>query len=159
MVRGRVVGSGVVRSRLVGRGRVVRSGLVGGGGVVRSGLGISVILDISDKARVIINSVGHGLGTAVGEEDGVLAVGVVAIPVLVSLEVGAGVVIMDSVAVVVVGRGVVVLRGGVVGGRLVGRGRVVGSRGIGSRGVGRGSRGNSHDSGEGSDDLRKERTH
>ena len=64
-------------STFLGVGRPVGGGggLVGGGLV---GLGVAVVLDVSDVAGVAVDGVGHGLGAAVGEEDGVAAVGVVA---------------------------------------------------------------------------------
>ena len=71
------VGGGVVG----GRGRVVGGGggVVGGrgGGVV--GLGVTLVLDVSDVAGVVVgDGVGHDLAAAVGKKDGVAAVGGVA---------------------------------------------------------------------------------
>ena len=70
------------------------------GGLVR--LGITVGRDIGDVARVVNDGVSHGLG-AVGEEDVVLAAGVMVVAVLLGTEVDAGVVVVDGVVVLVVG--------------------------------------------------------
>ena len=115
------------------------SGGVGGlGGNVR--LDISRVGDIGDVAGVGVgNVVPHSLDAAVGESHGVLAVGGVAIPGLVLLEVGAGVVVVDGVGVVVDG-GAVLVGGAGVGG------------GVGGNGAGRGGGGGSgqeKNSGEG----------
>ena len=140
-----VVGRG---SGLVGRGGLVL-GLSLVGGLVLGVLSLALILDISDVARVaILDSVGDDLGPAVGKGNTVLAVGGIAIPSLILAEVGARVVILNTVLVGVGGRLV-------IGGLLVGRGGLVG----GSRGVGRGrgigeSTGNSHEGGDGNEGLK-----
>ena len=161
MVRGRGIGGRVVGSGLVGRGRVVGSGLVGRCRVVGSRLvggrlvllGIALVPDIGNIARVgITNSVGHNLGAAIGKGNTVLAVGGIAVALLVGLEVGASVVISNSIAILVLGGLLLVGRGRVVGGGGVGRGRVVGGRGVGS---GRGSNGGSHEGGEGKEGLKQ----
>ena len=102
---GRLVGggSGLVRSR---------GGLVGGGG-----LGVSLVLDIGNVARVgISDSVLDDLGAAVGEEDGVSAVGGVAVTGLGGIKGEVGVLIVDGVLVLVVHGGILVDGGGGVGG-------------------------------------------
>ena len=125
----------VSRCRLVGRG-----GLVGR-------LGVAGVLDIGDVARVVISdSVGDSLGAAVGEEDVVLAVGGIAVTVLLGAEEDTVVVILgiNTVLVGVEGGGLLVGRSRGIGGRgaplvdsvvsgggLVSRGRLVG-RGGGS---------------------------
>merc|ERR1719188_1348566 len=103
------------RGGLVSRGRV-GSGLVGRG----MGLSVARVLDISDIAGVVISdSVGDSLGAAVGEEDVVLAVGGIAITVLTGAEEDTVVVILgiNTVLVGVVGGGLLVGRGGGIGGR------------------------------------------
>ena len=92
-----------------------------GAGVVGLVLGLTLIPDISNIARVgISNVVGHNLGAAIGKSHTVLAVGGVVVAGLVGSEVGARVVIVDSVGVVVDGRAIIsglrVVGGGVRGG-------------------------------------------
>jgi hypothetical protein len=129
---------------VVGRG----SSLVGG--LVLGVLGLSLVLHISDVARVgISNSVGDNLGPAVGKLNAVLSVGGVVVAVLIGSKVGARVAILDSISVVVDSRAIIRRLSMVSWGRgMVSRGRGVvgsGSRGVvgsGSRGmVGSGSRG------------------
>ena len=121
--------------------------------MIRGRLGIALVPHISDVARVGIgNVVGNNLGAAIGKSNTVLASGGVVVTVLVGSEVGASVVISNSIAVLVhrgsiisglmVRRSRLVSRGGVVRSRgrlvrsgLVSRGRVVRS---GSRLVDRG---------------------
>ena len=118
----------------VGRGGLVRSRLVGsrlvGGGLVGSGLvlivaGLTLVGHISDVARVGIgDGVGHNLGAAVGKDNTVAAVGGIAVTGLVGIKVNLGVVVLDSVGVLVLG-GLLIGRL-LVGGRLVRRSRLVG---------------------------------
>ena len=140
MIRSRPVD----RSRLVGGGRSVFGGrLVGRGRLVF--LGVSRVLNISNISGVSIsNGVSHSLGTAVGEEDTVLAIGGISVPGFFLVEVNSGIVIIDSVGVVVVG-----------GFFLVGRGGFV--RGLGISGSVRGivSGGHSQDSRESQESLQR----
>ena len=130
--RGRLVsGSGLVGSRLVGLGLVLRVG------------GLALVLDIGNVAVVVVSGVGHGLDTAIGKVDLVGARDGLAVSGLLGVELGAGVVIRDSVLVsvglgglVILGLRVVGSRGGVVGGG-------VGSKGGGHEG-GKNNEGN-HD--------------
>ncbi len=134
------MGGGVGGGRGVGGGGVVGSGLVGGLGLglVDGVLGLTLVPHISDVARVAIGDrVSDNLGAAVGKGNTVLAVGGIAVTVLILVEVGAGVVVLDSV-LVVVHRGSVLILGSVVGG-----GGLVVSRGGGGV-VGGGPVGNSH---------------
>lgn len=72
-------------------------GGLGGRGV---GLGLAGVGNIGHVARVgISHVVPHGLDAAVGESHAVLALGRVTISLLVLVKVGAGVVIIDSIAV------------------------------------------------------------
>ena len=113
---------GVVGGRLVGRSGVV--GLV---------LGLSLVPDIGNVARVGIgNIVGHNLGAAIGKSNTVLPVGGVVITVLVLGKVGARVVISHSIAILVDSRAIVGLSMSTMG-RLVGRSRVVSRLGSVSR--------------------------
>ena len=100
---------GLVRGggRLVGGGLgLVRSG---GGLVGSGGLGVSLVLDIGNIARVgISNGVLDNLGAAVGEEDGVSAVGGVSVTGLGGIKGEVGVLVLDGVAELVVDRGVLV---------------------------------------------------
>ena len=136
----------------------------GGGGVVRglvvvslvAGLvvvgvvGLALVPHIGDVAGVaVVDLVGDDLGPAVGKGDAVLAVGGIAVPVLVLAKVGARVVILNTILVGV-------SSGLVISGLLVGRGGLVGSRGI-SRGRGRvvgESAGSGHEGRDGNEDLK-----
>merc|ERR1712038_1768208 len=95
MMDGGLVGSGMVGSRLVVRGR-------------------ALVLDVHHVAGVGIGSVVvHNLGAAVGEEDAVVASGGVAVALLISTElhvVAIGVCGINTVLVSVVGLGGLVLR-------------------------------------------------
>merc|ERR1719361_693430 len=98
--------------------------MVGGlGGVV--GLlvlrvvGLALIPHISDVATVSVSDlVGDDLGPAVGKGNTVLAIGGIAIPVLVLTKVGARVAVLNTVLVVVGSRLI-------IAGLMVGRGRLV----------------------------------
>ena len=83
-------------------------GLVGGFGF---GLvvvfGLAGVLDISDEARVTIDVVRDGLTTTIGKNDEVFSLGVVSVAVLRVTEVQVGVVVLDGVVEVVVGRALV----------------------------------------------------
>merc|ERR1719422_1236332 len=123
-----VVGRG---SGLVGRGGLVL-GLSLVGGLVFGVLGLALVLDISNVARVtILDSVGDNLGPAVGEGNTVLAVGGIAVPSLVLAEVGSRVAVLNTVLVGV-------SSGLLIGGLLVGRGRLVGRGGLVGGGRSRG---------------------
>jgi hypothetical protein len=69
------------------------------------GLGVdslSLVRDVGNVARVgVCHRVGDDLGAAVREGHAVLAVGSVVITVLVCLEVGSGIIVVDAVVVVV----------------------------------------------------------
>jgi hypothetical protein len=117
--RGRLVGRS--RGRLVGRsrGRLVgwsRGGCVGGfgGGLVGVVVGHSFVGHISDEARVTINTVDNTLDAAVGKLDGVLAMSLVSITLLLLLEVLVivAVLVVHIVGKVVEGSGVGVVRVG-----------------------------------------------
>ena len=141
-------------------GRLI-GGLVGSvdrlGGIGRlllGVLGLALVGHICDQARVGIgNSVGHSLDAAIGKGNTVRARGSIAITVLLLVEVNAGIVVLDSVVVVVDrgSSGLLIL--GLVGGPGVLRG-LVGCGLVGRRGrlVGK------SDSSEGKDDkgLEKE---
>ena len=65
-------------------------------------LGNTLVLDISNIARVgISNIVGHNLGAAIRKSNTVLAIGSIAIPVLIGSKVRARVVISDSISILV----------------------------------------------------------
>jgi len=91
---------------------------VGGGGLALRCVGHSLagVLHVGDEARV---GVGHRIGDrlrpAVGQQDGVRAAGQVAIARLLSLVLGAGIVVVDGVAVRIRGRLAVAVIAGVVG--------------------------------------------
>ena len=144
---------------MVGRGRGVvgrRMSLVGG--LVLVVVGLTLVSDIGDVARVaIVDLVGDDLGPAVGKGNAVLAVGGIAIPVLILAEVGTRVAVLDTVLVVVgsglVMSGLMVGRGrGVVGGSVVDRGSLVDSMVHGGSMV---TEGNGPKGSESNEDLRK----
>ena len=112
VVRGGVVGRGVVGGRcgvVRGRlGRVVGSRGMVGGGVVGGGLvrcvrlvvGLALVPDVGDVSGVVVGVVGDDLGATVGEGDAVLAADdAVLVLGLLLVEVGAGVLVLDSVLV------------------------------------------------------------
>ncbi len=114
----------------------VGDNLGGVGGNVGVVVGLTLVPHISDVARGSIgNVVGDNLGAAIRKNNTVLAVGGIVVAVLVGSEVGARVVIGNSVLEVV-------HRGGIIGGLMVGRavsgglvgggGGVVGRSGVGS---------------------------
>ena len=109
MVDRGVVGRGLVDGGMVGRG-LVGSGMVGSRLMVR---GLAFVLDIHNIAGVAIGGVvGHNLGTAVREEDAVVAVGGVAIAFLISTKlhvVAIGICGINAVLVSIVGLGGLVL--------------------------------------------------
>merc|ERR1719392_323412 len=134
---GLVDGLGVVHG-FVDDGLVDRLGVVAlavDGGVDGGVGGLALVLHVHDVARVGIGSVvGDNLGTAIGEEDTVLAIGGVAIPGLVGAKVNlsvVGVLSVDAILVLIVGRAVLGLfvGGGVVGGLMDG-----GAKGDGEEG-------------------------
>merc|ERR1719245_2799354 len=113
--------------------------------------GLALVLHVHDVARVGVGSVvGDNLGTAIGEEDTVLAIGGVAIPGLVGAKVNlsiVGVLSVDAILVLVVGRSVLGLfvGGGVVGGLMDG--------GVVGGGVHVGAKGDGQEGGKGDEDL------
>ena len=122
--------------------------LGGVGGNVGVVVGLTLVPHISDVARGSIgNVVGDNLGAAIRKNNTVLAVGGIVVAVLVGSEVGARVVIGNSVLEVVHRGGIIggLMVGRAVSGGLVGRGRGVIGRGrvglVGRSGgmVGRGS--------------------
>ena len=97
--RGRVVRG---RSRVVGSGSRV-SGLVGFGFVFGVD-GFTRVFDISDVSRVVIgNLVGDGLDTAIGQSNVVFAMSGISITSFGGSKVGSGVIISNSIGVVVSG--------------------------------------------------------
>ena len=108
--------SSVIGSSLVGD----RSRTVGG---------LALIPDISNIARVSISHIiGDNLGAAIGKSNMVLAVGGVVVTGLVGAKVGARVVIVHSIGILVDSR--TIIRGLMVGSRLVGGSRSVVGRGM-----------------------------
>ncbi len=100
------------RSRLVGRlGLVALLGFVG---LLRLVAGLALVLHISNIARVLIgNGVVDSLGATVGEENPVGALGAVAIALLLLAKVERatiGIVVLNTVSVLVVGGTLLVLR-------------------------------------------------
>ena len=130
---GRLVGGLVA---LLGVGGLV-AGLVAG--LVLVVLGLTGVGDVSNGARVgVVHTVGHRLGTAVGQHNRVRSLGGVAVTRLLGVELGLVVsVSVDVVVEVVLGRLVVALL--VVGSRLVGRLGLVGRPGPVGRAVGGGN--------------------
>ena len=148
-------GLGVV-DWLVDDGLVDRLGVVAlavHGGVDGGVGGLALVLNVHDVARVGVGSVvGDNLGTAIGEEDTVLAVGGVAIPGLIGTEIDlsvVGVLGVNAILVLVVGRAVLGLfvGGGVVGGLMDG--------GVVGGGVHVGGEGDGQEGGKGDEDLKK----
>ena len=83
-----VVGS---RGRLVGRGVL---------GLIGSILGLTLVPDISNIARVAIgNRVGHNLGATIGKNNTVFTRGGISVPLLVLSKVGSRVAVSHSVVV------------------------------------------------------------
>ena len=134
---GVVRGSWLVRrSGLVGGGRLVSRGrVVLGGRFVRRFVvivfGLSAVGNVSNITAVSIDSVFHGLGTAIRQQNVVRTVSGITISGFILTEVKSSIVILDGI-VVVVGRvgifvfGFMVGWGGFVrGGRLVGWGRAI----------------------------------
>ncbi|TRY79340.1 hypothetical protein TCAL_16048 [Tigriopus californicus] len=76
--------------------------------VVRGGFTIAIILDISQITSVVIGGVGHSLGATIGKKDTVLTLGTMTIAVLIGLEIGATVIVMDSIPIVVVSGSIMV---------------------------------------------------
>ena len=113
-----MVGEGLVGGRLlVGRGMGVVF-------LLRGVLGLSLVLDISNVARVVIgNGVGHSLDPAIGKGHTVSAVGGITVLGLISLEVNILVLISNGIAELV---GFILVDGLLVGlGGMVGSGLVV----------------------------------
>merc|ERR1719468_832779 len=98
-------------------------------------VGLTSVLHISNIARVIVSHVvGDGLGSAIGQQNVVVTVGSVPITGLLLAVMKTGIVILDSVTVLVMGGSFMVRRGGVsIGGGVVDRGMV--DRGMVDRGM------------------------
>ena len=124
---------GVVRrSGLVGRGRLISRGrLVSRGRVVLGGrfvrrfmvivFGLSAVGNISNITAVSIDSVFHGLGTAIRQQNVVGTVSGITISGFILTKVKSSIVILDGISVVVSGVGVFIFGfmvgwGGFVGG-------------------------------------------
>ena len=101
-------------------------------------LSLTLVGDVGNGARVgVVHTVGHLLGTAVGQRNRVRSLGGVAVTGLLGVELGLVVsVSVDVVAEVVLGRLVIAL---LVSRGLVGRPRVVGRLGPVGRAVGGGN--------------------
>merc|ERR1719468_1435610 len=93
-------------------------------------VGLTSVLHISNIARVIVSHVvGDGLGSAIGQQNVVVTVGSVPITGLLLAVMKTGIVILDSVTVLVMGGSFMVRRGGVsIGGGVVDR--FVDNRGV-----------------------------
>ena len=122
-----------------------------GGRVVGLVLGLTLVPDIGNIARVGISGVvGHDLGAAVRESNTILASSGVAITVLILGKVGTRVVISNSIAVLVHSRTIIVLSmSSMRGSSVIGRGGVVGRLGS----VSRGSMDSMHGSMDGMDSM------
>ena len=70
---------------------------------------IAGVLDISDIAGVSIDIVVHGLSATIRQINSIVALGPVAIPVLLGIEVDARIVVLYIVGILVVGLGVLIL--------------------------------------------------
>ena len=119
---------------------MIRSGLISGSGLIFRlrlvswliFLSISRVLNIGDVSRISINTVGYSLGTTIGQQNVVFAGGSITVPVFALTKVQTSVIILNIVAVVVMGGlsfvggffvGGGVVRGGSVGGGVVGGGQ------------------------------------
>lgn len=125
-------------------------GGISGLGLVLGVDGGTFVFDISDITVVVVSGVGDGLDTAIGKSDLVRSRHSLAVSGLLGVEVGARVVISNSV-LESIGLGGLFVLGLMVGSGLVGGGGSIG----GGRGVGwgRGAGGDGHrDSHEGSED-------
>ena len=102
--RGRVVGW-LFGSRFVGRGRVI------GWLVVFRVLGNTFVFHISDKSVISVDGVVHSLSAAIGKENMVVSLGVIAITMFFSTKVNRSItiVILDSISIVVVRMGIFIL--------------------------------------------------
>ena len=121
-----MVRSGLVRwGRLVSRGRVVL-----GGRFVRRFMvivfGLSAVGNISNITAVSIDSVFHGLGTAIRQQNVVRTVSGITISGFILTKVKSSIVILDGIVVVVSGVSVFVLGFMIGWGGFVRRGWVVG---------------------------------
>ena len=131
------------RSRVVGSGSRV-SGLVGFGFVFGVD-GFTRVFDISDVSRVVIgNLVGDSLDTAIGQSNVVFAMGGISITSFSGSKVGSGVIISNSIGVVVCWGDISVYWGGVA----IDGGRVI-------RGGWASSHGNSHEGSNSNEGLEK----
>ena len=89
---------------------------------------LTLVGDLSNIAIIAVDGVGNILGAAIGKNNRVSSVGVVALTLLVGIKPQVGIVILDLIGVLVLGR---LLIGGLLVSRLVGRlvrlvGRLVG---------------------------------
>ena len=102
--RGRVVGW-LFGSRFVGRGRVI------GWLVVFRVLGNTFVFHISNKSIISVDGVVHSLSAAIGKENMVVSLGVIAITMFFSTKVNRSItiVILDSISIVVVRMGIFIL--------------------------------------------------
>ena len=137
---------------MVSRGRVISRF---GGRVVRLGLRVdrgTFIFDISNKSILVISSVGHSLDTAIGKSNLVRSRNGFAVSGLLGIEFGARVIISNTV-LESIGFGCFIDVLGWVRGRGVIRSwGIGGGRGVvRSWGSSRGSNGNGHEGGKGSD--------
>ena len=103
--RGRVVGW-LFGSRFVSRGRVV------GWLVVFWVMGNTFVFHISDKSIISIDGVVHSLSAAIGKENMVVTLGVIAVTMFFSSKMNWGItiVILDSISIIVVRMGIFILR-------------------------------------------------
>ena len=101
----------VMRSRFVSRGRVVFRVL-----------GNTFVFHISDKSIIPVDGIVHSLSTAIGKENMVASLGVIAIAMFFSTKMKRGitVVILDSISIVVNRMGIFILGFMVRWGRMVG---------------------------------------
>ena len=92
-------------SRFVGRGRVI------GWLVVFRVLGNTFVFHISDKSVISVDGVVHSLSAAIGKENMVVSLGVIAITMFFSTKVNRSItiVILDSISIVVVRMGIFIL--------------------------------------------------
>ena len=99
-------------SGMVGRGLVLLLAVALVGLLVVVIVGLALVLDISNVARVALDLVLNTLGPAVREEDIVVTVGVIAIPVLLLAKVqraAVGIVVLNTVGILVLGVAVLIL--------------------------------------------------
>ena len=92
-------------SRFVGRGRVI------GWLMMFRVLGNTLVFHISDKSVISVDGVVHSLSAAIGKENMVVSLGVIAITMFFSTKVNRSItiVILDSISIVVVRMGIFIL--------------------------------------------------